>query len=88
MSATVGRDTLVVIVSDGLDVGDPGRLRTAMRELHRRAAGVVWLNPLLATPGYEPISGGMVAARPSITTLANVSSAHDLARLARQVRLR
>jgi uncharacterized protein with von Willebrand factor type A (vWA) domain len=59
-----------------------------MRELHRRAAGVVWLNPLLATPGYEPTSRGMVAARPSITTLATVSSAHELERLARHVRLR
>jgi uncharacterized protein with von Willebrand factor type A (vWA) domain len=84
----VGRDTLVVIVSDGLDVGEPGYLRDAMRELHRRAAGVAWLNPLLDTPGYEPTSRGMAAARPFVTTFASVPDADALVRLARQVRVR
>lgn len=84
----VGPDTLVIIVSDGLDVGEPRVLRDAMREIHRRAAGVVWLNPLLDTPGYEPVSRGMAAARPHITTFASVSDPAGLARLARIVRLR
>lgn len=84
----VGADTLVIIASDGLDVGEPRILRDAMRELHRRAAGVVWLNPLLDTPGYEPTSRGMMAARPFITTFTNVGDAEGLARLARLVRLR
>ena len=60
----VTRETLVLIVSDGLDVGEPEVLRNAMREIRRRAAGVIWLNPLLDTPGYEPSSRGMAAARP------------------------
>jgi len=84
----VGRETLVVIVSDGLDVGDPDILRAAMRELHRRAAGLAWLNPLLETPGYEPTSRGMAAARPFVTTFASVTDADGLARLARRVRVR
>jgi uncharacterized protein with von Willebrand factor type A (vWA) domain len=84
----VGAETLVVIVSDGLDVGEPDVLRQAMREIHRRAAGVVWLNPLLDTPGYEPTSRGMAAARPFITTFASVPNAGGLAQLARRVRLR
>lgn len=84
----VGRDTLVVIVSDGLDVGEPDTLRAAMSELNRRAAGVAWLNPLLETPGYEPTSRGMAAARPFVTTFASVADADGLVRLARRVRLR
>lgn len=84
----VTRDTLAVIVSDGLDVGESGPLQAAMRELHRRTAGVVWLNPLLATPGYEPTSRGMRAARPFITTFAHVGEAADLVRLSRRLRLR
>jgi len=84
----VRRDTLVVIVSDGLDVGEPNDLRDAMRELHRRAAGIMWLNPLVDTPGYEPTSRGMAAARPFVTTFAGVPDAEGLARLARVVRLR
>jgi uncharacterized protein len=84
----VAADTLVIIVSDGLDFGEPHVLREAMREIHRRAAGVVWLNPLLDTPGYEPTSRGMAAARPFVTTFTSVADAAGLARLARTVRLR
>jgi hypothetical protein len=84
----VGRDTLVMIVSDGLDVGVPDMLRDAMRELHRRSAGVVWLNPLLETAGYEPTAAGMSAARPYISTFASVVDHAGLARLSRVVRLR
>jgi uncharacterized protein len=85
---TVGRETVVMIVSDGLDVGEPDVLREAMRELRRRAAGVVWLNPLLETEGYEPTAAGMRAARPHITTFASVTDQAGLIRLSRMVRLR
>jgi uncharacterized protein with von Willebrand factor type A (vWA) domain len=84
----VARDTVVIIVSDGLDVGVPDVLRKAMRELHRRSAGVVWLNPLLETDGYEPTAAGMSAARPYITTFASINDQAGLARLSRLVRLR
>jgi uncharacterized protein with von Willebrand factor type A (vWA) domain len=84
----VGRDTVVMIASDGLDVGVPDMLRDAMRELHRRSAAVVWLNPLLETEGYEPTAAGMKAARPHVTTFTNVSDQAGLARLSRMVRLR
>ena len=84
----VGRNTVVIIVSDGLDVGAPDMLRDAMRDLHRRSAGVVWLNPLLDTEGYEPTAAGMRAARPYVTTFASVNDQAGLARLSRLVRLR
>ena len=84
----VGRDTVVMIASDGLDVGAPDMLRDAMRELHRRSAGVVWLNPLLETEGYEPTATGMSAARPYVTTFTSVNDQAGLARLSRTVRIR
>ena len=84
----VGRDTLVMIASDGLDVGAPDMLRDAMRELNRRSAALVWLNPLLETEGYEPTAAGMSAARPYITTFASITDQAGLARLSRLVRLR
>ena len=84
----VGRDTVVMIASDGLDVGAPDLLRDAMRELHRRSAGVVWLNPLRETEGYEPTASGMRAARPYVTTFTSVNDASGLARLSRTVRVR
>jgi uncharacterized protein with von Willebrand factor type A (vWA) domain len=84
----LSRDTVVIIASDGLDVGHTDTLGSAMRTLHRRAASVVWLNPLLETPGYEPTASGMRAARPYVSTFASVAGAADLARLARVVRVR
>jgi uncharacterized protein with von Willebrand factor type A (vWA) domain len=84
----VGRDAVVVIVSDGLDVGAPDVLRRTMAHLHRRSAAVIWLNPLLDVPGYEPTAIGMRAARPFVTTFACVRDATDLLELSRVVRVR
>jgi len=84
----LGRDTLVMIASDGLDVGDPAVLREAMARISRQAAGIVWLNPLLGTPGYEPTALGMRITRPYVTTFASVTEPAELARLARVLRIR
>ncbi len=84
----LGRDTVVIIVSDGIDVGDVSILRSAMARLARLSAAIVWLNPLLHTPGFAPTALGMSAARPFVTTLASVSNPEDLVRLARSIRVR
>jgi uncharacterized protein with von Willebrand factor type A (vWA) domain len=78
----------MIVVSDGLDVGAPALLRDAMAHLHQRTAAVVWLNPLLETPGYEPTALGMHVARPYVTTFASVTGPADLLALSRVVRLR
>jgi uncharacterized protein len=83
----LGRDTVVMIASDGLDVGAPNLLREAMRELQRRSAGVIWLNPLLETEGYEPSAGGMRAARPYVMTFTSVNDAPGLLRLSRRIKI-
>lgn len=83
-----GRDAIVLIASDGLDVGEPEVLGRAMATLGRRSAAVVWLNPLIDTPGYAPTAGGMRVARPHVTTFASVAGPDGLARLSRQVRVR
>ncbi len=88
-SARLTKDTLVMIASDGLDTAnDQTPLERAMRELHRRAAGVVWLNPLLATEGYAPTARGMVSALPYIDTLATAQDAASFKALAAKIRLR
>jgi hypothetical protein len=48
-----------------------------MRELYRRSAGVVWLNPLLETEGYEPTASGMRSARPYVTMFTSVNVRRD-----------
>lgn len=82
----LSRETLVIIFSDGLDVGNVPQLARAMRELDRRSAGIVWLNPHVETPGFAPTARGMRTALPFITLLGAASDAEGFARLARRVR--
>jgi uncharacterized protein len=70
--------TIVVVASDGWDTGDLDVLVSAMRVLHERAGKIIWLNPLLGSPGYEPVTQGMAAALPFVDVFA---SAHNLASL-------
>ncbi|HEY7112035.1 MAG TPA: VWA domain-containing protein [Thermoanaerobaculia bacterium] len=72
--------TVVLVVSDGLDRGDTGLLAGAMRALGSRGRRVIWLNPLLGDPRYEPIQRGMEAALPYVDVLV---PAHDLESLER-----
>lgn len=74
----VVRGSVVVICSDGLDVGDPDLLRAEMARLSRLAHRVVWLNPLKEDPRYEPLARGMRAALPHVDDFA---SGHNLASL-------
>ena len=74
-SKLVDRGTTVVVVSDGLDLGDAAQLANAMRELHARAATIVWLNPLLGDARYQPAAAGMRAALPFVDYFG---SAHNL----------
>jgi uncharacterized protein with von Willebrand factor type A (vWA) domain len=71
----VDRHTVVVILSDGWDTGDPALLDRALRRIHSRAGRVIWLNPLLGNPDYRPLTRGMQAALPHVDVFA---AAHDL----------
>ena len=82
------RSTIVIIASDGLDVGRPDLLRESMAMVARRSAAVVWINPLLGTTGYQPTAGGMSVARPFITVLAMVKDPEGLRSLARSLKVR
>jgi uncharacterized protein len=53
---------IVLIVSDGWDRGDPGMLDREMARLRRRCHRLIWLNPLLGSASYEPLTRGMMAA--------------------------
>jgi uncharacterized protein with von Willebrand factor type A (vWA) domain len=77
----VGPKTVVVIVSDGLDRGDTDALARAMRAIRARARRVLWLNPLLGDPRYEPTARGMAAALPFIDVLAPAHNLESLERL-------
>ena len=74
----LARGAVVVICSDGLEVGDPAVLADQMARLSRLANSVIWLNPLQESPAYEPLARGMHAALPYIDVFA---SGHNVASL-------
>lgn len=76
--AGMARGAVIVIASDGFEAGDPDLLRAHMARLERLAHRVIWLNPLKAQPGYEPLARGMAAALPHVETFA---AGHNLASL-------
>ena len=78
LTQTVCSDTTLIILSDGLDQGDPDLLKQAMVRLRRRARRIIWLNPLMGDDRYRPEAKGMKTALPYIHHLA---PAHSLAAL-------
>jgi uncharacterized protein with von Willebrand factor type A (vWA) domain len=74
----MARGAIVVIASDGWERGDPSLLGEQMARLRRLAYRVVWCNPHKAQPGYEPLTGGMLAALPYVDHFV---AGHSLAAL-------
>ncbi|MGH9368814.1 MAG: vWA domain-containing protein [Thermoanaerobaculia bacterium] len=77
--------TVAIIVSDGLDRGDTAVLAGAMRAIRSRARRVIWLNPLLGDPRYEPTARGMEAALPFVDLFAPAHNLESLERLLPQL---
>ena len=73
-----GNKSTVIMLSDGLDAGEPDALGHAMARLQRHSRHLIWLNPLFATSGYEPTARGMAVALPFTDVFA---PAHDVSSL-------
>jgi uncharacterized protein with von Willebrand factor type A (vWA) domain len=79
----VGRRTVVLMITDGLDTGEPHRLDEELQWLRRHTGRLLWLNPLLRYEGYAPLArGAQVLHRHAHGMLAvhNLSSLQTLAR--------
>jgi len=79
----VGRRTLVLVISDGLDTGEPEDLSRELDWLTHRCRRLLWLNPLLRFEGYAPLArGAAVLHRHAHAMLAvhNLEKLQDLAR--------
>lgn len=86
----LGRGAVVLIISDGWDRGDSQMLAREMARLQRSAHRLIWLNPLLGLPAYEPTQRGMAAALAYIDDFlpgCNLASLEQLAGLLSSVAL-
>jgi uncharacterized protein len=76
--SALARGAAVVVLSDGLERGDPATMADAVARFSRLAWRTVWLTPLAADPGFEPRTAGLAAARPFLDELGNGGSIESI----------
>lgn len=87
----LNKRTVVLIMSDGWDTGDIELLEKSMQIIHKKAAKVIWLNPLAGNPNFKPTVKGMQTAMPYIDIFAsahNVDSLRSIARFLKKKRFK
>jgi hypothetical protein len=78
----LGRRPVVLLISDGWDRGDPAELRQEISRLKRNCRRLVWLNPLIGTEDYAPLTRGLQAALPFVDDFLPARNLINLADLA------
>ncbi|NTW02762.1 MAG: VWA domain-containing protein [Oscillochloris sp.] len=81
----LGRGPVVLLISDGWDRGEPVLLSREMDRLQRSCHRLIWLNPLLGSPGYEPLTLGMQAALPFVDDFLPVHNLVSLEQLGQKL---
>jgi uncharacterized protein with von Willebrand factor type A (vWA) domain len=82
----IGRNSIVVICSDGLERGNPEVLSKAMEELSRLAYRIIWMNPHKADSlSYQPNTIGMMVAAPFIDEIVSGHNLNSLEEFSRQL---
>ena len=72
---------VVLVISDGMERGDPAEFVKAVRRLSRLAWRLVWATPLAADPNFEPKTRAMLQILPALDALVDGSCTRSLARL-------
>lgn len=84
---THARGALVVVMSDGLERGDPQAMADAIGRLSRLGHRLLWWSPLACDPAYVPSTRGMQAVLEYLDRLAGAEDIETLAEEARQIPL-
>jgi uncharacterized protein with von Willebrand factor type A (vWA) domain len=77
----LGGGPVVLIISDGWDRGDPALLADQVRRLQRSCHRLIWLNPLIGTLDYAPLTRGLQAALPYVDHFLPARTLSNLAEL-------
>lgn len=81
----LGRGAVVLMITDGWDRGEPELLRQEAARLQRHCYRLIWLNPLLGSPEYEPLTRGSLAMLPYVDDFLPVHNLASLEALAREL---
>jgi uncharacterized protein len=76
------RGAVIVVLSDGLERGDPAEMAAAVHRLARLGHRLIWWTPLGRDPSYRPVTRAMAAILPDLDHLAG---ARDLETLREEV---
>lgn len=71
-------DTVVVVLSDGWDVGTPDDVDAALHRMRARDARIIWANPWMGTPGFQPKTRALRAALPYLERMVPAGNENDL----------
>lgn len=82
----IDRQSMVFLVSDGLEMGEVSTLETELSVLSQKSGAMFWLNPLAASSAYEPTARGMAAALAYLDGLFAFTGPTDIEEIARQLR--
>jgi uncharacterized protein with von Willebrand factor type A (vWA) domain len=77
----LGRGSVVLIISDGWDRGEPEILNAEMDRLQHSSHRLIWLNPLLGSADYRPVTIGMKTALPYVDDFLSAHSLDSLLEL-------
>jgi len=72
----------VLLITDGLDTGEPELLTQELAWLKRRSRRLLWLNPLLRFEGYAPLARGAAALHQQVDGMLAVHNVSKLEELA------
>lgn len=78
----LGQGAVVLLITDGLDRDEPGKLSAEMERLHLSARKIIWLNPLLRWDGFAPKAQGIREILPHVDSFRaghNIASLQALA---------
>ncbi|MGA4670742.1 vWA domain-containing protein [Propionibacteriaceae bacterium Y1923] len=79
------RGAVLVLMSDGLDTGDPEDFAAAMGRLARLVHKIVWIHPRAGAEGWQPATRALVAALPVVDGLVAGDSVDALTEAGRAI---
>ncbi len=78
----MGQGAVVLLITDGLERGDPEVLEKEIERLHLSSRRLIWLNPLLRWDGFAPKAQGVATMLPHVDSFRaghSIASLEDLA---------
>ncbi len=77
----MGQGAVVLLITDGLERGDPEMLEKEIERLHLSSRRLIWLNPLLRWDGFAPKAQGVATMLPHVDSFRaghSIASLEDL----------